>query len=327
MFILSTWVMTIQNLQLSNKNILVLKIDKSIQYPPAIWSKIRSLLLVNKIENNFIVKAIQDKNLRDFLSVNIQGVGEILYKKHKKYVGSQDYEETIYLFRKFGFLNDGDLKEDEEALTFLVDLTSEFSSKLGFLKNQSLTKFSSNKIKNFDEYLGIPFKTLLKDGGFESESKLEYFDIKDNNRNLQNLFLAWQDKSIFERIISKIIENKLKCKVYCSPYVVIDESDPLKHSLEFDNIFVFNNKICFLELKNGNITRNKVFEFLGKIKTVEKKYDIKVDKIAVLGTGTKDPFFDNLIEYKELGIFGIDDYRNDFKEFFSFLKTEKQKIN
>jgi len=321
MFILSTWVMIVQNLQLLNKNISVLKIDKSIKYPPAIWSKIRSLLLVDKIENNFITKAVQDKNLRDFISVNIQGVGEGLYKKHKRYMGSQDYEETFYLFRKFGFLSDGDIKGDEEALTFLVDLTNEFSFKLGFLKNQSLTKFSSSKIKNFNEYLGIPLKTFLKDSGFESESKLEFFDIKDNNWNLQNLFLAWQDKSIFERMISKIIEDQLKCKVYCSPYVVVDEYNPLKHSLEFDNIFISNNKICFLELKNGNITRNKVFEFLGKVKTVEKKYNIKVDKIAVLGTGTKDPFFDNLTEYKELGIFGIDDYRNDFKEFFNFLKV------
>jgi len=301
-----------------NKNISILKIDKSIKYPPAIWSKVRSLLLVNRLENNLIKKAIDDKNLRDFLFVNIQGVGEILYNKYKRYIGSQNYEETVYLFRKFGFLDSGDVKEDEELLTFLSDLTNEFANKLGFLKNQSLTKFSSNKIKNFDEYLRLPFKILLKESGFEVESNLDYFDI--NDWNLQNLFLAWQDKTIFERVISKIIETKFKCKVYCSPYVVIDESDPLKHSLEFDNIFTFDNKICFLELKNGNITRNKVFEFLGKVKIVEEKYNLKVDKIAILGTGTKDPFFNNLIECKELGIFDIDDYRNDFKRFFNFLK-------
>ena len=77
-----------------------------------------------------------------------------------------------------------------------------------------------------------------------------------------------------------------------------------------------------MELKNGLIKRNDVFEFLGKVRAVEEYYKLKVNKIAVIGTRTKDEIFNELeAKVTNFKVFDIDDYHNNLERFFEFIKS------
>lgn len=311
-----------ENLQLLDKNLSCLKIDSKIRYLPQIYPKINSIILVNKIETLLLNDLLNNKNLIDFLCVNIQEIARQMSPKYRKFIKSQNEDESVFLFRKFGFINDSSFKkDDDEIYYYLKNLTNNFATQIEWLSSKKIIDFSKDKVQGFESYILNPFLHLLRSSGINKLSfnkEAIYFDLED--RHVQNLFSAWQNKTIFERIVAKIIEEKLKCKVYCSKFIVINSNDPLNYSLEFDNIFVHNNKICFIELKNGEIRRNDVFEFLGKVKAVESYYNFKVDKIAVIGTKQKEPIFDELEnKMQNFKVFDIANYRNNFEPFFSFI--------
>lgn len=313
-----------QNLQLRDKIVSCLKIDKNIIYPQKLFPKIRSLLLVDNIENCLLKDIHLNKELKDFLCVNIQDIGDNLYRRYPKFISSKDVNESIFAFKSFGFVNDDSIKKnDEEGYNYLKDLTNEFGSKIDFLGKKKIQDLNNDKIKNFEINLLKPFLHLLNSINITPKvSNKEYFEINTTSPNIQNLIMAWQNKTIFERIIAKLIENKLKCKVNCSKYIIINNDNPFEYSLEFDNIFVWNNRICFVELKNGLIGRNEVFQFLGKVHAVENYYGFKVNKIAVIGTRQKEDIF-NELETKMLNfkLFDISDYQNDFEDFFKFIQN------
>lgn len=314
----------IKNLQLRNRVISCLDINKNIRYPFAIFPKINSLRLIDKIESKLLKDIFRNKELKDFLCVNIQDIGQELYEKHKKFVESKNYDDSIFMFRNFGFVNDDSIKNnDEEYYNYLKDLTNCFGSRIDFLGNKKILNLSKDKIRGFENNLLNPFVHLLNSININPKvSNKECFEIDTSNSNIQNLIMAWQNKTIFERIIAKIIENKLKCKVYCSKYIVINQKNPLEYSLEFDNIFVWNNRICFIELKNGLIRRNEVFQFLGKVRAVENYYGFKINKIAVIGTRVKEEIFSELEEkMPNFKVFDVEDYQNDFENFFEFIQN------
>ncbi|MEK6811501.1 MAG: hypothetical protein AABX96_03260 [Nanoarchaeota archaeon] len=312
----------IEHLQLRNKQVLCLKVDDSLIHLPNIGSKVRSLILIDKIEGVLLKEISTNRNLRDFLSVDIQDIGRQLYEKHRKFIASPN--DNIFFFKNFGFVNIDSLKnQDESYYHYLSDLTSFFASSIEWLRGNNIINLSKNKINGFYNYLLNPLIILLKSVGvIKSQISNDeiYFDSKD--KLTQDVLSAWQNKTIFERLIAKLIENELKCKTYCSKYVIINSIEPEKFSLEFDIIFVFGNKICFVELKNGEIRRNDVFEFLGKIRAVEEYYGFKVNRVAIIGTKQKEEIFNELeLKNPHFRIFDIIDYRDDLKRFFSFIKA------
>lgn len=313
-----------ENLQLRNKIVSCLKVDKNIHYPSKLFPKMKSLMLVDSIENSLLKDISTNAELRDFLCVNIQDIGHELSHRHRKFVSSKNTEESIFMFRNFGFANDDTIKNnDEEYYNYLKDLTINFGSRIDFLANKKILDLNKDKIRDFEINLLNPFLYLLKSIGINQKVlNKKFIEIDSSPRKIQDLIFAWQNKTIFERVIAKLIESKLKCKVHCSKYIVINNQDPFSFSLEFDNIFVWNNRICFVELKNGLIRRNEVFQFLGKIRAVESYYSFKANKIAVIGTRQKEEIFDEL-EEKMLNfkIFDVDDYQNDFQEFFNFIQN------
>jgi len=312
-------------LQLRDKIISCLDINQNLFYPPAIYPKILSLRLINKIETHLLKNICTDKELRDFLCVNIQAIGDELHKKrYFKFIESKNQEESIFVFKKFGFVNDDSMKKNEEEYyNYLKDLTLDFASKIDFLGNKKILDLNKNMVRNFEVNLLNPFLHLLRSINLNPKSlNKDLFEIDAKSPDVQNLIMAWQNKTIFERVIARLINNKLKCEVYCSKFIVINNNDPLAHSLEFDNIFVWNNRICFIELKNGLIKRNDVFTFLGKVRAVEEYYKLKVNKIAVIGTRTKDETFDELeSKVTNFKVFDIDDYYNNLERFFEFIKS------
>lgn len=314
----------IENLQLRNKTLSCLKVDKNIRYPSKLFPKMNSLMLVDSIEENLLNDISKNKELRDFLCVNIQGIGQELSSKHKKFIQSKNAEGSIFTFRNFGFVNDCSIKSnDEDYYNYLKDLTISFGSSIDFLGNKKILDLNKDKIKGFETNILTPFSHLLKSIGVDKNPlNEECIEIDSTPRKIQDLIFAWQNKTIFERIIAKLIENELKCRVYCSKYIVINQQNPFEFSLEFDNIFVWNNRICFVELKNGLINRNDVFQFLGKVRAVESYYRFKANKIAVIGTRPKEEIFNELEEKMlHFKVFDIDDYHNDLEKFFEFIKS------
>jgi len=324
MFIQNTSPPITENLQLHNKVLSCLKIDKVINYPPKLFPKMSSLILVDEIENALLKDICSNRELRDFLCINIQEIGDNLCKRYTKFVSSKDTKESIFAFKNFGFLNDDSIKsKDEEYYNYLKDLTIDFASKIDFLGKKKILDLNNSKVRGFEDNLLNPFLHLLKSINITPRvANKACFELETKSPHIQNLIMAWQNKTIFERIIAKLIEDKLKCKVYCSKYIVINQNNPLEYSLEFDNIFVWNNKICFIELKNGSIGRNEVFQFLGKVRAVEDYYGFKVDKIAIIGTRPKETIFDELEEkISSFKVFDIEDYQEDFEKFFEFIQA------
>lgn len=281
------------------------------------------------IEHSLLPRAISDVPIRDFLCVNIQQIGKELHEKYHRFIQSQksqNNEDAMYFFRKLGFLNtDIPKNHDETYYHYLRDVTRLFATQIEFLRKRKMIDYSSDNIQGFETYIKKPFIFLLQSAGVDFkkislDKDSAYLDTTE--KSIQNVLLAWQNKTIFERLIARVIGNELNVPVHCSKYIVVNSSDPLKYSLEFDNIFVFNNKICFVELKNGEIGRNKVFEFIGKAQAVEKYYNFRIDKLVIIGTRYKEPLFDE-VEYKmpELGIFDVEDYRTNLSRFFAFIKT------
>jgi len=314
----------IENLQLRDKQVYCLKVDGSLIHIPNIGPKIRSLLLVDKIESVLLKDISTNRNLRDFLSVDIQDIGRQLCEKHKKFISPINYDNSIFLFKCFGFVNSDSLKnKDEPYYHYLKDLTDLFACKIEWLRGKNIIDLSKNKINGFNTYLSNNLTILLKSAGIAKTQITNdefYFDSQD--ALIQDVLSAWQNKTIFERLIAKLIETELKCRVFCSKLIVINISNLEKFSLEFDIIFVFGNKICFVELKNGEVRRNDVFEFLGKVRTVEDYYGFKVNRVAVIGTRQKEEIFNELeLKNSHFGVFDIMDYRDDFKRFFEFIKA------
>jgi len=323
MFIQNTSQATIENLQLRDRNLSCLKISKNINYPSNLFPKIKSILLVDQIEDKLLKNINKNRELRDFLCVNIQDIGQELSKKYRKFIELKNTEGSVFVFRNFGFMNGNSIKNnDEDYYNYLKDLTLQFGLKLGFLKDKNIIGFNDDKIKGFENNLLNPFSQLLKSVGSNRQvSSKELMEVDASPKDIQNLLMAWQNKTIFERVIAKLIENELRCNVHCSKHVIINSKDPFRYSLEFDNIFVWNNRICFVELKNGSINRNDVFQFLGKVRAVENYYGFRVNKIAVIGTKPKENIFEELeTKMPTFKIFDIEDYRDNFKRFFQFIK-------
>ena len=136
------------------------------------------------------------------------------------------------MFKKFGFVNDDSIKNnDEDYYNYLKDLTLDFASKIEFLGKKRILDLNKYKVRNFETNLLKPFLHLLNSIGINPKTtNMESLEINSQNPNIQNLIMAWQNKTIFERIIAKLIENKLKCQVHCSKFIVINSNDPLVHS-------------------------------------------------------------------------------------------------
>src|SRR3989344_1430471 len=163
MFIQNTSPPITENLQLHNKVLSCLKIDKVINYPPKLFPKMSSLILVDEIENALLKDICSNRELRDFLCINIQEIGDNLCKRYTKFVSSKDTKESIFAFKNFGFLNDDSIKsKDEEYYNYLKDLTIDFASKIDFLGKKKILDLNNSKVRGFEDNLLNPFLHLLK---------------------------------------------------------------------------------------------------------------------------------------------------------------------
>jgi hypothetical protein len=220
----------------------------------------------------------------------------LIQKNYKENCDFAEYNETLYIIKKFGFSKNMSCKDD-----FYIKMFKYYRSAIENAGNRFI----------LEQYVLEPLRKIFKILNIElRENYAEYYlDMEDlKQETVQNFFIYWQHHNFYEDYVSRRICYGKKFEDYIfNPIILfnpcyIDSQNRIEGYFELDgSLIIDNNNVIMLEFKNTKeITLEHVTNFLGKCYLLENIYGIKV--IKRLYSSGKNRIWKDLDKYVALGL-------------------------